>query len=94
VTFVASAHARPTHFTLRCEPAGGTASDPAAACATLLAGSSLFAPRPAHMLCPMIMVGAGRVTVSGTYFGKQVHDTIVDGGCDLSLWAKLKAVFS
>jgi hypothetical protein len=94
VTFVASAHAPATHFTLRCEPAGGTASDPAAACATLLAGSSLFAPRPAHMLCPMIMAGAGRATVSGTYFGKQVHDTIVDGGCDLSLWAKLKAVFS
>ena len=92
--FVASAHAPATHFTLRCEPAGGTASDPAAACATLLAGSSLFAPRPAHMLCPMIMAGAGRATVSGTYFGKQVHDTIVDGGCDLSLWAKLKAVFS
>ncbi|HTA10937.1 MAG TPA: SSI family serine proteinase inhibitor [Streptosporangiaceae bacterium] len=91
--FVASAHAPATHFTLRCEPAGGTASDPAAACATLLAGSSLFAPRPAHMLCPMIMAGAGRATVSGTYFGKQVHDTIVDGGCDLSLWAKLKAVF-
>ena len=94
VTFAASAHARATHFTLRCEPTGGTASDPAAACATLLAGTSLFAPRPAQQLCPMIMASAGRATVTGTYFGKQVHVTIVDGGCDLSLWAKLKAVFS
>jgi hypothetical protein len=94
VTFAASAHAPATHYTLRCEPAGGTASNPAAACARLLAGTSLFAPQPAHMLCPMIMASAGRATVTGTYFGKQVHNSIVDGGCDLSRWAKLKAVFS
>jgi Subtilisin inhibitor-like len=94
VTFAASLHAPASHFTLRCEPAGGTASNPAAACAMLLAGPSLFAPRPAHMLCPMIMASGGRATVTGTYFGKQVHVTIEDGGCDLSLWAKLKEVFS
>jgi Subtilisin inhibitor-like len=94
VTFTASANAAAAHYTLRCEPAGGTVSNPAVACAKLLAGTSLFAPRPAHMLCPMIMVGAGRATVTGTYFGKQVHVTITDGGCDLSIWARLKAVFS
>jgi hypothetical protein len=94
VTFAASAHAPATRYTLRCEPPGGTASNPAAACARLLAGTSLFAPQPGHMLCPMIMASAGRATVTGTYFGKPVHVTIVDGGCDLSLWAKLKAVLS
>ena len=94
VTFAASANVPATHYTLRCEPAGGTALDPAAACAKLLTGAGLFAPRPAHLLCPMIMASAGRASVSGTYFGQKVHETIVDGGCELSRWAKLKAVFA
>jgi hypothetical protein len=93
VTIAASATAPATHYTLRCEPAGGTARDPATACARLLTGPSLFSPRPTHILCPMIMESAGRATVTGTYLGKKVHETIVDGGCDLSRWAKLKAVF-
>jgi Subtilisin inhibitor-like len=82
-----------TVYTLRCEPPGGTTPDPVAACARLLTGPSLFAPRPAHLLCPMIMESAARASVTGTYFGKQVHVTIVEGGCDLSRWAKLKRVF-
>jgi hypothetical protein len=94
VTFGASANTPATHYTLRCEPAGGTAPDPAAACAKLLTGTSLFAPQPAHILCPMILASAGRATVTGTYLGQKVHETIVDGGCDLSRWAKLKAVFA
>ncbi len=44
-------------------------------------------------MCPMIMESAARATVSGTYLGRKVHESIVDGGCDLSRWAKLKAVF-
>jgi Subtilisin inhibitor-like len=94
VTFAASANVPATHYTLHCEPASGTVADPAAACTKLLTGTSLFAPRPAHELCPMIMLGAGRATVTGTYLGQNVHETIVDGGCDLSRWAKLKAVFT
>ncbi len=93
VTFAAAANSPATRYTLRCEPAGGTVHDPAAACARLLTGASLFAPRPGHIMCPMIMESAARATVSGTYLGKKVHVSIVDGGCDLSRWAKLKAVF-
>jgi hypothetical protein len=94
VTFAASANVPAAHYTLHCEPASGTVADPAVACTKLLTGTSLFAPRPAHELCPMIMLGAGRATVTGTYLGQNVHETIVDGGCDLSRWAKLKAVFA
>lgn len=69
-------------------------AEPAAACQRLLSGTSILAPRPAHIMCPMILTGTARATVSGTYFGKKVHLTVVDGGCDLSKWAKLRSVFS
>jgi hypothetical protein len=95
VTFAASAKSPAAHYTLRCDPAGGTAPDPAAACARLLTGPSLFAgPRSGLIECPMILANAGRATVTGTYLGQDVHLTIVDGGCDLSRWSKLKSLFS
>ena len=42
----------------------------------------------------MIMASAQRVTVTGTYFGKKLDETIVDGGCDLSRFYKLRLVFN
>jgi hypothetical protein len=93
VTFAASANNPATHYTLRCEPASGTVPDPVVACARLLTGANIFAPRPARIACPMILASSGRAAVTGTYLGQQVHVTIVDGGCDLSRWSKLKSVF-
>jgi hypothetical protein len=93
VNFSGSPTTAAAHYTLRCDPAGGTVTDPAAACARLVRGTSLFGPLPAHVECPMIMANAGRATVTGSYLGRPVHETLVDGGCDLSRWAKLKQVF-
>ncbi len=92
VSISATATSPAAHYTLRCDPAGGTVSDPAAACARLLAGASLFGPLPAHVACPAIMVNAGRATLTGTFLGAPVHETIVAGGCDIGRWAKLKQV--
>jgi hypothetical protein len=94
VSFSGSATTAAAHYKLRCDPAGGTVADPAAACAKLMRGISLFGPLPAHVACPMIMANAGRATVTGTYLGRPVHETLVDGGCDLIRWAKLRHVFS
>ena len=94
VSFSGSPTTPAAHYTLRCDPAGGTVTDPAAACARLMKGTSLFAPLPAHVACPMIMANAGRATVTGSYLGHPVHETVVDGGCDLGRWAKLRQVFS
>jgi hypothetical protein len=44
-------------------------------------------------MCPTILQSDARATVAGAYLGRPVHVTIVNGGCDLSRWAKLKAVF-
>lgn len=94
VNFSGSPTTAAAHYTLRCDPAGGTVTDPAAACAKLMRGTSLFGPLPAHVACPMIMANAGRATVTGSYLGHPVHETVVDGGCDLGRWAKLRQVFS
>jgi hypothetical protein len=94
VTFAATSTSPAIHYTLRCEPAGGTTPDPAAACARLLTGPSIFGgSRRLHAMCPMMVADAARATVTGTYLGKAVHVTIINGGCDVSRWSELKMIF-
>ncbi len=85
----------PYSRTLRCDPDGGTVPDPAKACAQLLADPNLFGPQPVSpvMACPMILASGARAVVDGTYLGRQVDETIVDGGCDLQRWAELMQIF-
>jgi Subtilisin inhibitor-like len=80
---------KPTFWTLRCDPAGGTHPHAAAACSALMAMKEPFAPPPAHQMCPMILASAKRATFSGTWFGTKVQRTIADGGCDLARWSQL-----
>jgi Subtilisin inhibitor-like len=82
------------HWTLQCDPPGGTHPDPAKACATLLKAKTPFAPVPKGMSCPMIMVGTRTATVTGTYFGKHVDTTFVQGGCDIPRWAQIGQIFN
>jgi hypothetical protein len=94
VTFAASPATAAKHYTLKCEPAGGTAPDAATACSKLLTSKNLFGPKPAHVMCPMILASAARATVSGTYLGKKVHETVLDGGCDLARYQQLRHIFN
>jgi Subtilisin inhibitor-like len=82
------------HWTLRCDPAGGTHPHAAAACAALLALKTPFAKAPAGQMCPMILASAKRATFTGTWYGQKVDRTIVDGGCDLAKWSKLGQVMN
>lgn len=93
VTFAATPTRPAIHYTLRCEPAGGTTPDPAAACTKLLAGENILTSRPLHVMCPMVLQTGARATITGTYLGRPVHVTIVNGGCDLGRWSKLKSIF-
>lgn len=93
VVFAGSPTTPGAHYTLRCEPAGGSVADPSAVCAKLLKDPSLFGPMPVRMACPMIMASAGHVLVTGTFLGRHVHENLADGGCDLARWEKLKQVF-
>jgi Subtilisin inhibitor-like len=83
----------PSHWTLRCDPPGGTQPNPAAACSALMHLKYGIAELPPkHLLCPMIMVSSKEYIVTGTWFGKKVHRVIVDGGCDLSLFGTIDKV--
>ncbi len=81
-------------WTLTCEPAGGNYPDPAAACTKLLRFRTVFTPSPAHVMCPMIMADARTYIVLGTFLGRKVHQSIVDGGCTIIRWDELNQVFN
>jgi hypothetical protein len=84
----------PQHWTLQCEPAGGSFPDPATACAKLTKLRTIFSPAQRHVMCPMIMADARSYIVSGTFLGQKVHQSIVDGGCQLSRWSQLNQIFN
>jgi hypothetical protein len=83
-----------THWTLHCDPAGGTHPDPAKACAVLLKAKAPFAPVTKVGACPMILAGSKSAIVKGTYFGQHVDTTFVEGGCQFARWAKIGQIFN
>jgi Subtilisin inhibitor-like len=85
--------ATPKRWTLRCEPTGGTDPDAKAACRELLAAKNPFAPIPRGIMCPMIVAGPQKATVSGIFFGQHVDSDFSRAGCEGVRWAKLGAVF-
>jgi hypothetical protein len=88
------AHAPAQHWTLTCDPAGGTLANPAAACAALTRVSDPFAPVKQGMMCPMIYAGPQTATIQGTWHGKHVNATFsrVDG-CQTERWSRIAPVF-
>ena len=84
----------PRHWTLQCDPPGGTDPHPAQACAILLKAKAPFAPPPKNVACPMILASAKTAKVTGTYFGQRVDTTFIQGGCDLARWAKIGQIFN
>jgi Subtilisin inhibitor-like len=86
---------KPTeHWTLQCDPAGGTHPDPAQACAVLLKAKTPFAAPTKGVECPMILASSKTATVKGVYFGQHVDTTFVQGGCQLARWAKIGQIFN
>lgn len=82
-----------SHWTLRCDPVGGTTPDPAAACKTLSGTKNALSPLRHHIMCPMMLVSGEQIIVDGTWHGKKVHRVIIDGGCDLSIFNNLVKTF-
>jgi hypothetical protein len=94
LTIVTTAKGKVHRWTLRCDPAGGTKPDAAVACAQLVAHKTILSPPAVKVMCPMIMADAPSYIVSGTWFGKAVHESIVDGGCDISRWSQMHQIFN
>ena len=85
--------ATPKRWTLRCDPTGGTHPDARAACRQLLDAKNPFAPIPRGIMCPMIVAGPQKATISGTFFGQHVASDFSKTGCEGARWAELGAVF-
>jgi len=83
-----------THWTLRCDPAGGTHPDPARACRALMHAKDPFGPLPRGIMCPMIAFGTKVATVYGTWYGKPIHVTMTEGGCWLPRWGEVGQIFN
>jgi len=94
ITVTTTPSAPSKHWTLQCDPAGGTHPDPAAACAVLLKAKAPFATPPKGMMCPMIRVGTKTAIIEGTYYGKHVDARFTPGGCDLPKWNELGQIFN
>ena len=96
VTLTSGPGSAARHWTLRCDPPGGTHPDPAATCKALLrlkspAGQP-FAARSRHVMCPMIMMSDRQIVVTGTWNGVKVHRVIIDGGCDVALFGSMSKI--
>jgi hypothetical protein len=82
------------HWTLRCEPTGGSHPNAAAACRVLLGAKDPFAPVPRGLMCPMMLAGTRVARVTGTYFGQKIDTTFAHGGCQQIRWAKIGQIFN
>ena len=78
-------------WTLRCDPARGTLSRPARACARLVAGGTkLFAPLPPNAVCTEIYGGPQKARVVGVVDGKRVWSTFTrTNGCQIDRWQRI-----
>lgn len=81
------------HWTLRCDPTGGSHPRAAAACAVLLKAKDPFAPVPRGIGCPMILADTPVVKVTGIYFGHHINTTFTRGGCGEARWTKIGQIF-
>jgi hypothetical protein len=99
VTVRMSPTAQPITRTLTCDPAGGTAPQPAAVCAQLTSvaaakGGDPFAPTPKGQMCTQIYGGPQTATIKGTFKGKPVDTTFGrKNGCEIKRWNDLAALF-
>jgi hypothetical protein len=85
---------QPRHWSLRCDPAGGTMPDAGAACRLLVTDVTILHPvRATHIMCPSIMANARSFTITGTWYGTELHEVVADGGCDLSRWSRMAQIF-
>jgi len=89
ISLVSHSPNKTTHWTLRCDPVGGTAPDPAGLCRTLFGAKDTIISMRRHIMCPMILVSGRQIIVDGTWFGKKVHRVIIDGGCDVAIFNNL-----
>ena len=81
--------ARPTVWTLRCDPARGTHPRPATSCRRLAAGGwQLFKPVPKNVACTEIYGGPQVARVVGVVEGRRIWASLSrQNGCQIGRWS-------
>ena len=80
----------PTRWTLRCNPAGGTLSRPAAACRRLAAMKAPFAPLRDDLVCTDLYGGPQQALIAGRYQGRRIWVLLsARNGCEIARWNQL-----
>jgi len=86
--------AQARHWSLRCEPAGGTMPNAAAACRSLSADATILHPvRATGIRCATTTAKARSFTITGTWHGAKLHEVVRDGGCDVRRWSMMAQIF-
>ncbi len=81
------------HYSLRCDPTGGTVPNPARACRVLAGLSHPFAPVPPQTICSDIALGPEEAIVTGRFRSEHVYAHVrVRDSCEIERWRRLKAV--
>jgi hypothetical protein len=82
------------HWSLRCDPSGGTMPDAAAACRLLATEATILHPiKATHIMCAETSANARTFTITGTWHGTRLHEVVADGGCDLRRWSMMAQIF-
>jgi hypothetical protein len=93
ISVLAAQGSTPKHWTLTCDPAGGTHPSPQTACRALAQAKSPFTPVPRGVMCPMIASGPQTATITGTWEGKHVSASYSrDNGCQTARWNSLEKI--
>ena len=83
------------HWSLRCDPAGGTMPDATTACRLLATDATILHPiRATHIMFPMILANARTFTITGNWHGTKLHEVLTDGGCDLRRFSQMAQIFN
>lgn len=79
-----------THWTLTCDPPGGTHPDPDAACAAVDGHRSALKPVPAGRACAQVYGGPERATITGSWRGERITATLSrTDACQTARWNAL-----
>lgn len=81
------------HYTLTCNPAGGTVPHAVRACRVLMRLEKPFGPTPPGTICTDLALGPQKAKVTGRLRGERVSAALsVAGGCEINRWRRVAAI--
>ncbi len=93
VSYVAQDGASAKHWTLHCNPAGGTHKSAKKACAALLKVKNPFKSSDPDLMCTQQYGGPESADVRGIWKGKKIRTNFSKiNGCEIARWQKVQAL--